>query len=64
MTDQRDKTSNGTQNPIPRTATAGELLAVKKHHTVIGNNTILVCYEWQQIRFLCHVKVEKICLKY
>ena len=29
MTDQRDKTSNGTQNPIPRTATAGELLAVK-----------------------------------
>ena len=30
MTDQRDKTSNGTQNPIPRTATAGELLAVKK----------------------------------
>ena len=29
MTDQRAKTSNGTQNPIPRTATAGELLAVK-----------------------------------
>ena len=31
MTDQRDKTSNGTQNPIPRTATARELLAVKNH---------------------------------
>ena len=34
MTDQRDKTSNGTQNPIPRTATAGELLAVKNVKTI------------------------------
>ena len=34
MTDQRDKTSNGTQNPIPRTATAGELLAVKNTRNV------------------------------
>ena len=34
MTDQRDKTSNGTQNPIPRTATAGELLAVKNVYYV------------------------------
>ena len=35
MTDQRDKTSNGTQNPIPRTATAGELLAVKNMVMII-----------------------------
>ena len=34
MTDQRDKTSNGTQNPIPRTATAGELLAVKESYNI------------------------------
>ena len=34
MTDQRDKTSNGTQNPIPRTAAAGELLAVKNRQII------------------------------